>query len=197
VQVQQSLIGHEPMAFDGRFSNVRRMALAEGAWLEYAPEWLSGHATLFDELVNAIFWRTVQETLYEKTVEAPRLVATLPDDGAVHPILEEARRTLSVHYGEEFERISMALYRDGRDSVAWHGDRIARRMESALVATISVGMPRRFLLRPRGGGHSIRFDLGWGDLLVMGGSCQRTWEHSVPKVVKAGPRIAIMFRRKW
>jgi alkylated DNA repair dioxygenase AlkB len=197
VPVQGTLIGHEPIAIDRKFSSIRRVLLSDGAWLEYAPGWLSGHAVLFDELSNSVSWRTVQETLYDKTVDAPRLIATLPEDGAVDPILEEMRRALSTRYDTAFERISLALYRDGRDSVAWHGDRVARRMESTLVATVSVGAPRRFLVRPRGGGPSRRFDLGWGDLIVMGGSCQRTWQHSVPKVAHADPRIAIMFRPSW
>src|ERR1041385_6902339 len=173
------------------------MDLGHGAWIDYAPGWVSGHATLFDVLANGMSWRTVQETLYDKTVEAPRLVATVPEDGPGHPALELARRALSRRYEAEFERISLALYRDGRDSVAWHGDRVARTMETALVATVSVGAPRRFLLRPHGGGRSTRFDLGWGALFVMGGSCQRTWQHSVPKVARADARIAIMYRPRW
>jgi alkylated DNA repair dioxygenase AlkB len=60
-----------------------------------------------------------------------------------------------------------------------------------------VGGQRRFLLRPYGGGHSIALNLGWGDLLVMGGTCQRTWQHCLPKVAHAEPRIAIMFRPSW
>ena len=82
-------------------------------------------------------------------------------------------------------------------SVAFHGDYVAREMDRALVATVSVGAPRRFLMRPTGGGKSIALTLGWGDLLVMGGTCQRTWQHAIPKVKHALPRIAIMFRPVW
>lgn len=135
--------------------------------------------------------------MYEKTVEVPRRYAVLDVDSPVHPVLAEMRAALDARYATSFERLSVALYRDGRDSVAWHGDYVARRMKEALVATISVGAPRRFLLRPTGGGKSIGFSLGWGDLLVMGGSCQRTHQHSVPKVARADPRIAIMFRPVW
>jgi alkylated DNA repair dioxygenase AlkB len=104
---------------------------------------------------------------------------------------------LSARYGETFSRISLGYYRNGEESVAWHGDYVARKLPSALVATLSVGAPRRFLLRPKGGGASRALMLGWGDLLVMGGSCQRTFEHSLPKVRSAAPRIAIMFRPVW
>ena len=86
-------------------------------------------------------------------------------------------------------------YRDGRDSVAWHGDTIGRgRAEYTMVAIVSVGDPRRLLLRPRGGGSSIALTMGHGDLVVMGGSCQRTWEHAVPKVAHSGPRLSVQFR---
>jgi alkylated DNA repair dioxygenase AlkB len=88
----------------------------------------------------------------------------------------------------------MNLYRDGRDSVAWHRDRIAKEIEDPIVVLVSLGEPRRFLVRPHGGGRSRAFRLGRGDLLVTGGRFQREWEHSVPKVAKAGPRISIAFR---
>ena len=107
------------------------------------------------------------------------------------------RSALSERYREEFTRVSAAYYRDGRDSVAWHGDTIARKLPNALVATLSLGGPRRFLLRPSGGGRSIALSLGLGDLLVMGGSSQRTWQHAVPKVKSAEPRISVMFRPVW
>jgi alkylated DNA repair dioxygenase AlkB len=104
---------------------------------------------------------------------------------------------LSGRYGEDFARIGLGYYRDGRDSVAFHGDYVARELPSALVASVSTGAPRRFLLRPSGGGASRALTLGWGDLLVMGGTCQRTWQHAVPKCSRALPRIAILFRPVW
>ena len=98
--------------------------------------------------------------------------------------------------GEPFATAGLCLYRDGRDSVAWHGDRIGRSStEDTIVAIVVLGQPRALLLRPRGGGATLRHDLGHGDLIAMGGSCQRTWEHAVPKSARhAGPRISIQFR---
>src|ERR1700722_8413756 len=95
-----------------------------------------------------------------------------------------------------FRTTGICLYRTGDDSVAWHGDTIGRRShDETLVAIVSLGAPRRLLLRPKGGGRGHRFSLGHGDLLVMGGTCQRTWEHSVPKTARpAGPRISVQFR---
>jgi alkylated DNA repair dioxygenase AlkB len=86
------------------------------------------------------------------------------------------------------------LYRNGRDSVAWHRDKLPQSLVDPIVALVSLGEPRRFLLRPRGGGRSHRFQLGAGDLLVTGGRTQRDWEHTVPKVAAAGPRISVAFR---
>src|SRR5262249_45283546 len=132
-----------------------------------------------------------------REVDVPRLYGALPDDGPGHPVIEPMRRVLGERYSTDFTRVSVALYRDGRDSVAWHGDYVAREMDTALVASVSVGAPRRFLLRPKGGGRSTSLTLGWGDLLVMGGTCQRTWQHAIPKVASAPPRVVIMFRPVW
>jgi alkylated DNA repair dioxygenase AlkB len=194
---QLGLFGGEAAGIDPSFSQLLRTELADGAWLDYAQGWLGGHEALLQELVASVRWRSEERTMYERTVQVPRLYATLPQDGPIPPLLERAREALSSHYGEAFERLSLGYYRDGRDSVAWHGDYVARRLPSATVATISVGAPRVFYLRHKGGKQRLTLSLGWGDLLVMGGTCQRTWEHAVPKVRQASPRIAIMFRPIW
>ncbi|GAA1682414.1 alpha-ketoglutarate-dependent dioxygenase AlkB [Nonomuraea maheshkhaliensis] len=180
---------------------VHRTHLAHGAWIDLGQGWLSGADALFERLAERVPWRAERRRMYDKVVEVPRLLKfydegeTLPD-----PVLAEARRALDAYYGPElgepFRTAGLCFYRDGRDSVAWHGDTIGRgSTEDTMVAIISVGSPRSLLLRPRGGGPSIRRDLGHGDLIVMGGSCQRTWEHAVPKTTRpAGPRISIQFR---
>jgi alkylated DNA repair dioxygenase AlkB len=182
-------------------SSVRRTVLSRGAWVDLRPGWVTGAGTLFDRLAEVVPWQAERRQMYDRMVVVPRLLKfygedeTLPD-----PILDGAKEALSAHYGAElgepFRTAGLCLYRDGADSVAWHGDRIGRgRREDTMVAIISVGAPRGLLLRPRGGGPTMRHDLGHGDLLVMGGSCQRTWEHAVPKTARpAGPRISIQFR---
>jgi alkylated DNA repair dioxygenase AlkB len=187
----------QAIRIDRELSSLERLELERGAWLDLARGWLGGDAALFDLLRRRVPWRSEQRVMYERTVDVPRQIAVLEEAANLHPVLEEMRAALDAHYDTRFERLSVALYRDGRDSVAWHGDRIARRMPEALVATVSVGAPRKFLLRPTGGGESVQLALGWGDLLVMGGSCQRTYQHSIPKVARAEPRIAIMFRPVW
>ncbi|TWP52063.1 alpha-ketoglutarate-dependent dioxygenase AlkB [Lentzea tibetensis] len=182
----------------GPLDGIRRTELAHGAWVDVLPGWLRGADALFDRLAGDVPWRADRRTMYDRVVDVPRLLCfydehdELPDE-----VLAEARKTLSDHYGAEpFVTAGLCYYRDGRDSVAWHGDRIGRgAIEDTMVAIVSVGAARPLLLRPNGGGESLRFAVGHGDLIVMGGSCQRTWEHAVPKTAKAvGPRISIQFR---
>jgi alkylated DNA repair dioxygenase AlkB len=134
-------------------------------------------------------------------VDVPRLLAWYGADATLpHPVLDDAMAALTEHYapelGEPFRTAGLCYYRDGRDSVAWHGDRTGRGdTEDTMVAIVSIGAARPLLLRPRGGGTTLRHAVGHGDLIVMGGSCQRTWEHAVPKTAKpVGPRISIQFR---
>jgi alkylated DNA repair dioxygenase AlkB len=180
---------------------LERVTLTRGAWVDHRPGWLAGADQLFDALARVVPWHAERREMYERIVDVPRLLKFYGEGEALpHPLLTEARETLSDHYerelGERFVTSGLCLYRDGRDSVAWHGDRIGRaRNLDTMVAILSVGSARALMLRPRGGGQSRRFSLGHGDLVVMGGSCQRTWDHCVPKTTKAvGPRISIQFR---
>lgn len=101
---------------------------------------------------------------------------------------------------EHLPQTGANLYRDGADSVAWHGDRVARELPEAVVALVSLGGVRPFRLRPkdrRDGTPAVDYRPGPGDLLVLGGSCQRTWQHAVPKVQAATPRISVQFRHAY
>ncbi|MFE2462217.1 alpha-ketoglutarate-dependent dioxygenase AlkB [Streptomyces sp. NPDC059402] len=181
---------------------LRRTHLGSGAWIDLLPGWLSGADALFERLAADVPWRAERREMYERVVDVPRLLAFYgAADPLPHPLLTEARDALSAHYAEElgepFTTAGLCHYRDGRDSVAWHGDRIGRgARQDTMVAILSVGAPRDLLLRPAGGGgETVRRPLGHGDLIVMGGSCQRTWEHCVPKSTRAaGPRISVQFR---
>lgn len=178
-----------------------RLTLGRGAWVDLRPAWVGGAEQLFDGLVARVPWRAERRQMYDRVIDVPRLQcfygegAALPD-----PMLGEMRAALDRRYagelGEPFRTVGMCLYRDGSDSVAWHGDTIGRgSREDTIVAIVSLGSVRRFLLRPRGGGVARRFVSATGDLLVMGGSCQRTWEHAVPKSARpVGPRLSIQFR---
>ena len=183
-------------------ATVQRTTLDHGAWIDLRPAWIAGADALFERLAETVPWRAERRHMYDRVVDVPRLLSfyaegePLPD-----PLLDDAKRALDEHYaaelGEPFRTAGLCLYRDGRDSVAWHGDTIGRgSTQDTMVAIVSLGAPRSLLLRPRGGGGpTLRHDVGHGDLLVMGGSCQRTWEHAIPKTTRAtGPRISVQFR---
>ena len=199
--LQGSLFDQTDQLRLGPLDGIRRTALGLGAWIDVLPGWLGGADALFEELATGVPWRAERRQMYDQVVAVPRLLAYYgADDPLPHPVLAEARDALSAYYvrelGEPFATSGLCYYRDGRDSVAWHGDRIGRgAREDTLVAILSVGAPRDLLLRPVRGGESVRRPLGHGDLIVMGGSCQRTWEHCVPKTTRAaGPRISVQFR---
>ena len=180
---------------------VARTHLSHGAWVDTLPGWFAGADDLFAELLDAVPWRAERRPMYDQVVDVPRLLHTYGiGDPLPHPALTEARDALSAHYrpelGEPFVTAGFCFYRDGADSVAWHGDNIGRgRSQDTMVAIVSFGSPRKLQLRPAGGQVELSRALGHGDLLVMGGSCQRTWEHAVPKTARpVGPRISVQFR---
>lgn len=165
----------------GALTGLERIPLSNGAWLDLLPTWVHGADRLFEELLAEVPWRSESRPMYDRVVAVPRLVHTYGVGADLpHPTMETAMTSLSRHYadelGEPFVTAGCCLYRDGGDSVAWHGDNVGRgRRHDTMVAILSLGSPRTLQLRPRGGGRSVGFSLGHGDLLVMGGSCQRTW----------------------
>jgi alkylated DNA repair dioxygenase AlkB len=179
---------------DPSLDGVRRRFLGQGAWVDHLPAWVHGADALFDEVLGTAPWaQDDPRPMYDRIVDVPRLSTHAWHEGRPR-ILNQMARCLSRRYGTRLAAISANLYRDGNDSVAWHGDRIGRLHGDTVVAIVSLGCTRRFLLRPEGGGPSISHDLHSGDLLVLGGTCQRTWQHCVPKRAQAGPRIGLMFR---
>jgi alkylated DNA repair dioxygenase AlkB len=192
---QPSLLGDEPVAVDDPPTVLQRHDLGRGAWYELGPGWVRGADRLFAAVMDGAPWAAHERPMYDRTVVEPRLTTRLWESPP-EPLPEMAA-ALSRRYGVELTAISANLYRDGRDSVAWHGDRVGRGRRETVVALVSLGSARRFLLRPTGGGRSVRLTPSHGDLLVLGGTCQRTWQHSVPKCASAGPRISVMFREAY
>ncbi|MET0457558.1 MAG: alpha-ketoglutarate-dependent dioxygenase AlkB [Mycobacterium sp.] len=202
--VQDALFGHD-----------ERRELGDGAWIDVRAGWLTGAddgdqgrslgaEDVFEALMTSIPWRAERRQMYDRMLDVPRLVSfhDLTSGPTPHPAIARLRVRLNDIYagemGEPFTSAGLCLYRDGTDSVAWHGDTIGRSStEDTVVAIVSLGATRMFALRPRSGGRSLRLPQSHGDLLVMGGSCQRTWEHAVPKTAKpTGPRISIQFRTR-
>lgn len=203
VHLQSSLFDQDDAITLRPLDGLRRCDLGRGAWIDVLPQWLVGADALFDVLARDVEWRAERRVMYERVVEVPRLLSFFAAHAPLpHPSLDEARAALGAHYAEElgepFTTAGLCFYRDGRDGVAWHGDTIGRGgSQDTMVAILSLGAPRNLVLRPRGGGgpESVRTPLGHGDLIVMGGGCQRTWEHAILKTARpVGPRISVQFR---
>jgi alkylated DNA repair dioxygenase AlkB len=196
---QPSLLDGGTIEVDDGFAGLRREELDHDAWVDLRPGWCRGADALFARLLEQTPWRGRTVRMYDRVVAEPRLTHrwTL-DDGPPPPDeLRVMAEVLSARYGVRFSQVGVNLYRDGTDSVAWHGDRVARELPEAVVALVSLGATRPFRLRPTGGGPSRLYRPGPGDLLVMGGSCQRTWQHAVPKCRGVGPRMSVQFRHAY
>jgi alkylated DNA repair dioxygenase AlkB len=194
---QGSLFAMGDPGFDSSFAGVQRILLDGTSWLDHLPGWLQGADVVFAELVARLPWKQRRVRMYERMLDEPRLTSWWADDGTAPtplPLLDDLRVALSTRYERHFDSIGFNLYRTGADSVAWHGDRLRHTHVDPAVVIVSVGAPRPFLVRPRGGGPSRSFLLGQGDLFVMGGACQHDWEHTVPKVAAASPRLSITYR---
>ena len=199
--LQSSLFDTADSPTLGDLDRRHRRFLDGTAWLDLLPGWACGTEDVLDRLLSEVPWLAERRQMYDSVVDVPRLTRFYTEEEPLpHPLLTEMRERLSDHYaaelGEPFVTAGLCLYRHGADSVAWHGDRIGRsREEDTMVAIVSLGSARHLALRPRDGGASQRVALGHGDLVVMGGACQRTWDHAVPKTSAAvGPRVSIQFR---
>ena len=177
----------------------KRVDLGDEAWVDAMTGFVRGGDTLLDTLAATVPLFTEQRPMYDKMVDVPRQSAHLPADllGSVVPVIGDIAEMLGDRYQKAFTQVGINLYRNEGDSVAWHADKIGRRMWKPVIGLVSLGAARPFLLRPLGGGQSRRFVLGSGDLLVMGGTCQHRFEHAVPKLTHpTAPRLSITFRHE-
>lgn len=189
------LAGGDPAVDSG--ARIVRHWLDDTSWVDVGCGWLRGADTLLVELVDRLSWTCGRRRMYDRIVDEPRLSAVCELGGSDVPAAFGAiAAALEALYDEKLDSVWVNYYRDGSDSVAWHSDRIGRTRHRPTVAIVTLGGPRRFLLRPRGGGRARCFEPTSGDLLVMGGDCQHRWEHAVPKMVVAPPRMSVTFRRR-
>jgi alkylated DNA repair dioxygenase AlkB len=202
--LQGSLFGVCEPDVDADFLEAQHVELDDRSWVDFTPGWLNGADSVFDELLDQLELRQrTNIAMYDSLVDEPRLTAGWHADdypaGGPTPLLDDIRQLLTARYHRPFDSIGFNLYRDGGDSVAWHGDRHRKYVTDPVVAILSVGQPRPLKMRQRrdkgGSGSSRSWDLGHGDLFVMGGACQHEWEHCVPKIRRGvGPRMSITFR---
>jgi alkylated DNA repair dioxygenase AlkB len=193
---QAHLFGGGMPTPDPSFRSARRQWLDDTSWIEVVPNWLSGADALYQQLIDTLPWQQRRVPMYQKIVNEPRLVWWW-QDGTREPgpkVLHELRLLVSIRFGVVFDSIGCNLYRSGRDSVAWHRDSCGTTTEDPTVVMLTLGGTRPFLVRPYGGGPSLALRPSAGDLIVLGGRAQMDWEHSVPKVAHADPRISVIFR---
>ena len=179
------------------FEEAPRTELDATSWVELHRSWLSsGDAdALFAHLASTAPWQQRTRWMFQERVLEPRLTAEYLDlRAAGSPLLDRVADGLSARYGVPYDGAWLNLYRDGDDSTSWHGDRPTCKRPECVVPVLSLGATRRFALRPAGGGTSTSLTVASGDLVVMGGRCQRDWRHAVPKMPRvAAPRISVNF----
>jgi alkylated DNA repair dioxygenase AlkB len=182
---------------------MERIELDERSWVEVHRAWLADADAQYDELAALPVWRESRVFRYDHWVDEPRLSTFFPRGSGPAPLLE-AQRRIQQQYGVAFDGFALNWYRDGRDSQAFHRDRDMKWLEETVIAIVTLGATRPWLLRPRAARYDHEaahrgavHDLapGSGDLLVLGGASQVGWEHSVPKVhAPIGGRMSVQWR---
>nr|WP_220486510.1 alpha-ketoglutarate-dependent dioxygenase AlkB [Luteimonas sp. MC1782] len=189
----------------------------EGADLAFAPAWLAQDAAdaLFAHLQAEVPWSVHRIRLFGRLVDSPRLSCWIGDPGAGYtysgtrfephpwpPLLADLRVRVAETCGEEFNSVLANLYRDGRDSMGWHRDDEPELGPRPVIASLSLGATRRFVLKEgvaagsAGAPRKRVFELGHGSLLRMAGDTQRHYRHALPRTARpVGPRINLTFRR--
>jgi alkylated DNA repair dioxygenase AlkB len=187
--------------------------LGEGAWVALAEAFVPDHEALLARLVAALPLRAEALRIAGREVMTPRLTSYHGDPGSAYrysgrlfeplpftPELERLRGALAGPTGWRFNAALINYYRDGNDAMGWHADDEPelgpRAPDDVLIASVSLGAPRRFVLRHRRRpGERREHWLGGGSLLVMGGSTQKRWQHALPRTARpAGPRLNLTFR---
>jgi alkylated DNA repair dioxygenase AlkB len=196
---------HQPTLFDNdeaetpainiaAFDDATDHRLDEHSWITHVPGVLIGHLQALDDLATLDVWEQRQRWMFDRQIDEPRLTGEYVDLAVAPPLLAGLAEMLSERLEVCYDRIWMNWYRDHNDGTGWHADRPAHKAATAIVPVLSIGAPRRFLVRPFGGGPSRVFTPAGGDLIIMKGRCQRDWQHCVPKQkALAGPRMSLNF----
>jgi alkylated DNA repair dioxygenase AlkB len=187
----------------------KRRDLPHGAWIDHYEAWLAPDEAgdALESLRNALAWETREIVLFGRRILQPRLVAWAGDvpyrysgqtlEPRVAPeILQRLTERVVAATGTPFNHVLANRYRDGTDSMGLHADAEPELGPDPVVATLSLGFARRFVIVPRRGKDPrITYSLGAGSLLVMGGTCQTHYRHGIPKAEGfVGERISLTFR---
>jgi alkylated DNA repair dioxygenase AlkB len=185
--------------------------LAPGADLRFDPRWLPpGPAdALFTALADGLDWENHPVRMFGREIPAPRLSCWIGDPDVRYRYSGVERRPrpwpqsllalrlrVQALVGADFNSVLANLYRDGRDAMGWHADDEPELGAEPVIASVSLGATRRFLLRRRDGMHRLALDLPHGSLLVMAGATQARYVHALPRTRRpVAPRINLTFRR--
>jgi alkylated DNA repair dioxygenase AlkB len=173
-----------------------RRWLDTASWVDVARGWVTEPEQARAALAELAQWRQARLWRYDHWVTEPRLAASLRP--SAHPALLAAHKALRAAYAVAFDGPALALYRDGRDALGAHRDRELRYTENTLIAILTFGARRPWVLTPRDrrSGHPcVDLSPGPGDLLVLGGRAQRDWLHGVPPAPGLrSPRISVQWR---
>jgi alkylated DNA repair dioxygenase AlkB len=175
-----------------------RTELEGGSWIDVARRWLADADALYAALEAGVSWEQGRVWRYERYMEEPRLHAVGSPRTPHHPVIAEAQTALQQRYRASFESYGLQYYRNARDSVAMHRDREMRWLDDTVVAILTTGAQRPFLVQRRNtrdAATSVDLAPASGDLMVFGGRFQADYLHGVPKVRHAvRGRISVQWR---
>ncbi|MFD2177480.1 alpha-ketoglutarate-dependent dioxygenase AlkB family protein [Veronia pacifica] len=191
------------------FDQPGRIELDDESWLLWYPEFYPlHHATdLYDCIENTLAWSQLPVTMFGRKLLQPRLQAwhgdheytysglTLPPS-PMPDVLNEIKSECEKVSQATFNSVLVNYYRDGCDYMGWHQDNEKELGETPVIASVSLGETRRFVLRHLKTKEKKEFELNSGSMLVMGGRTQTFWQHTVPKTAKPRRgRINLTYRK--
>ncbi len=188
-----------------RHTAVERVSLPPTSWVEVMPGFIRRAEATFRELHDLLTWQQTEVLRYDRYVPERRLGSAVRADA--HPTLRQVDLHLRSRFRVAFTGVAAILYRNGEDFQGLHSDREMRWLDETLIAIVVLGQRRPFVLRRRAAGGvpvervpsgsdpgDIVLMPGEGDMLVMGGACQREWLHGVPQASTDQPRISLTWR---
>jgi alkylated DNA repair dioxygenase AlkB len=186
-----------------------RLVLPDGDGILYRRSFAqTDSASLFEALLRETSWQQQVITVYGRAIASPRLSAWHGDSDAVYsysglrlepapwtPTLRIVRERVEALAATRFNSVLLNLYRDGQDSMGWHSDDEPELGRDPVIASVSFGAARRFLMQHKKRRLRVELRLEDGDVLVLGGATQHCWRHHVPKTRQpTGARINLTFR---
>ncbi|MDQ2078367.1 alpha-ketoglutarate-dependent dioxygenase AlkB [Marinimicrobium sp. ABcell2] len=203
--------GHQPSLFETLGGDEPELLVSQDGDVRLYRQWFDSVQAddYFRRLHAELAWQQTIIRMHGRKVPVPRLDVWYGDPGHRYrysgvdfdalpwtPTLAEIKHSLEARLGHRFNSVLANLYRDGRDSVAWHSDDEPELGANPVIASVSLGATRRFSLRHKARAWpTVRQDLPNGSVLLMAGATQHHWQHQLAKTARTvGPRINLTFR---